>query len=113
MRRERCPRTRRSRQPDAVTIPFEFFLFGATLLGVAVFHRHTLPIALAGLAAVMAYKLAFGDFHGTPGWHGLQSHLEEEWVILTNLFALLVGFAVLSRYFEESGVPLLLPRTAG
>ena len=31
-------------------------------------------------------------------------------MILANLFALLVGFALLSRHFEESHVPHLLPR---
>ena len=41
-----------------MTIPFEFILFGATLLGIALFHRHTLPIALGGLAAITAYKQA-------------------------------------------------------
>ena len=41
---------------------------------------------------------------------GLQWHLQEEWVILANLFALLVGFALLSRHFEESQLPRLLPR---
>ncbi len=90
--------------------PVEFLLFGLTLLGVALLHRHTLPIALAGLAAIVAWKLVFGDFHGQPGWLGLLWHLEEAWVTLANLFALLVGFAVLSRHFEQSHVPHLLPR---
>ncbi|MEJ0085542.1 MAG: citrate transporter [Pseudomonadota bacterium] len=93
-----------------MTVPVEFLIFGVTLLGVAVFHRHTLMIALLGLAAVTGYKLAFGDFHGQPGLIGLQWHLLEEWVIVTNLFALLVGFALLSRHFEKSGAPHLLPR---
>ena len=31
-------------------------------------------------------------------------------MILANLFALLVGFALLSRHFEESHVPHLMPR---
>jgi Na+/H+ antiporter NhaD/arsenite permease-like protein len=93
-----------------VSFPFEFALFGLTLLGVAVFHRHTLAVALAGLAAITAYKLAFGDFHGMPGAWGLRWHLEEEWVVLANLFALLVGFALLARHFEQSHLPLLLPR---
>jgi Na+/H+ antiporter NhaD/arsenite permease-like protein len=88
----------------------EFLLFGATLIGVAVFHRHTLAVALLGLALIAGYKLLFGDFHGQAGWLGLLWHLEEEWVILANLFALLVGFAVLSRHFEQSQVPRLLPR---
>ena len=91
-------------------IPVEFLIFGVTLLGVAVFHRHTLLIALLGLAAVIGYKVLCGDFHGQPGFIGLQWHLLEEWVIVTNLFALLVGFALLSRHFEQSGVPHLLPR---
>jgi Na+/H+ antiporter NhaD/arsenite permease-like protein len=90
--------------------PVEFLLFGCTLLGVALLHRHTLPVALLGLAAILTWKLVFGDFHGQPGRLGLMWHLEEEWVTLTNLFALLVGFAVLSRHFEQSHAPHLLPR---
>jgi Na+/H+ antiporter NhaD/arsenite permease-like protein len=93
-----------------VSVPVEFVIFGVTLSGVAVFHRHTLAVALAGLGAVIAYKLIFGDFFGQPGLLGLWFHLLEEWVILANLFALLVGFAVLSRHFEESHVPHLMPR---
>ena len=88
----------------------EFPLFGLTLLGVALFHRHALVIALLGLAAITACKLALGDFHGQPGYLGLRWHLEEEWVMLTNLLALLVGFALLSRHFEQSQVPQRLPR---
>ena len=93
-----------------MTIPVEFVLFGITLLCVALFHRHSMIVALLGLAAVIAYKVAYGDFDGQSGWLGLQWHLQEEWVILANLFALLVGFALLSRHFEESQVPRLLPR---
>jgi Na+/H+ antiporter NhaD/arsenite permease-like protein len=93
-----------------VIIPVEFLLFGATLLGVALLHRHALFVALAGLAAIIAYKLAFADFHGMPGGYGLLWHLEEEWVIVANLFALLVGFALLARHFDESRLPHLLPR---
>jgi Na+/H+ antiporter NhaD/arsenite permease-like protein len=91
-------------------IPVEFLLFGGTLVGVALFHRHTLPVALLGLAVIVGYKLLFADFHGQPGWLGLLWHVEEEWVILTNLFCLLVGFALLARHFEMSHVPHLLPR---
>jgi Na+/H+ antiporter NhaD/arsenite permease-like protein len=93
-----------------VNIPVEFVLFGMTLLGVAVFHRHTLKVALIGLTAITAYKIIFGDFYGQPGLLGLWFHLLEEWVVLANLFALLVGFALLSRHFEESHVPHLMPR---
>jgi Na+/H+ antiporter NhaD/arsenite permease-like protein len=93
-----------------VSIPVEFLLFGLTLLGVAVFQRHTLTVALLGLAAITAWKVFFGDFYGQPGLLGLWFHLLEEWVILANLFALLVGFALLSRHFEESQLPHLAPR---
>jgi Na+/H+ antiporter NhaD/arsenite permease-like protein len=91
-------------------IPVEFLIFGLTLAGVALLHRHGLVIALLGLAAVIAWKVLYGDFDGQPGLLGLQWHLREEWVILVNLFALLVGFALLSRHFELSQVPRLLPR---
>jgi Na+/H+ antiporter NhaD/arsenite permease-like protein len=91
-------------------MPVEFLLFGATLLCVALFHQRTLLVASVGLSVITAYKLLFGDFHGQPGWLGLSFHLQEEWVILANLFALLVGFALLARHFEQSHMPHLLPR---
>ena len=34
-------------------IPFEFFLFATTLLGVAVFHHRTLQVAVTGLAVIV------------------------------------------------------------
>src|ERR1041384_878316 len=94
----------------ALGVPFEFVLFGAPLAGVAVFHRHTLQVALAGLSAIVLYKLAFTGFKTGGGLPGLGVHLLDEWVILTNLLGLLLGFALLSRHFEEGKVPALLPR---
>lgn len=91
-------------------VPFEFILFGVTLAGVAVFHRHTLPVALSGLSAIVLYKLFVTGFKTGSGLEGLVIHLGHEWVILTNLLGLLLGFALLSRHFEESGVPAILPR---
>ncbi len=91
-------------------VPVEFILFVATLFGVAVFHHHTLRIALGGVAAVVGYKFIFTGFHSGGGWAGFGAHLSHEWVILSNLFLLLVGFAVLSRHFEESRVPAMLPK---
>jgi Na+/H+ antiporter NhaD/arsenite permease-like protein len=91
-------------------IPIEFILFGLTLLGVAIFHRHSLHVALAGLAAIVIYKLGFTGFKTGPGVAGLVSHLGHEWVILTNLLCLLIGFALLSRHFEKSHVPVVLPK---
>ena len=90
-------------------IPIDFILFALTLLGIALFHRYTLIVALAGLAAITSYKLVFTSFKEGPGLAGLSLHLQHEWVVLANLFLLLMGFALLSRHFEESGVPDELP----
>lgn len=84
-------------------IDFEFFLFGLTLIGVAVLHHHTLKVALTGLATVVIYKLLFTSFN-------LPMHLVHEWKDLLNLFGLLIGFTILADYFEHSGVPAILPR---
>jgi len=91
-------------------IPVEFILFAATLLGVALFHARTLAVALSGLAAIAAYKIAFTGFKTGPGFLGFAGHLQHEWVILANLFCLLTGFALLSRHFEDSKVPAILPK---
>jgi Na+/H+ antiporter NhaD/arsenite permease-like protein len=90
--------------------PVDFVLFGLVLAGVALFHHHTLPIALLGLAAIVAYKLAFTGFAAGPGPDGLVQHLNHEWVTLTNLLGLLLGFAVLAKHFEDSHAPAVLPR---
>jgi len=91
-------------------VPVDFILFALTLLGVALFHRHTLAVALSGLAVIVLYKLAFTGFATAPGLAGLGAHLAHEWVILANLLLLLLGFALLSRHFEETHIPLELPR---
>jgi Na+/H+ antiporter NhaD/arsenite permease-like protein len=90
-------------------IPVDFILFGLTLLGVAVLHHHTLQVALTGLAAIVAYKLAFAGFKFGTGLAGLALHMQHEWVILANLFLLLMGFALLSRHFETSKLPDVVP----
>ncbi len=95
---------------DLFAIPFEFFLFAATLLGVALFHHYVLPIALGGLVTIASYKMLFSPFKTGAGLAGFVAHLGHEWVLLANLFCLLVGFALLARHFEESGVPESLPR---
>jgi Na+/H+ antiporter NhaD/arsenite permease-like protein len=91
-------------------IPVDFILFALTLLGVALFHRYTLQVALSGLAVITLYKLAFTGFKSGPGLGGLALHMAHEWVILANLLGLLLGFALLSRHFEDSRVPDVLPR---
>jgi Na+/H+ antiporter NhaD/arsenite permease-like protein len=91
-------------------IPLDFILLGLTLLGVAIFHHHTLAVALTGLAAIVAYKLLFAGFAKFgAGLPGLVHHIEHEWVTLANLFLLLMGFALLSRHFEESHIPDKMP----
>jgi Na+/H+ antiporter NhaD/arsenite permease-like protein len=90
-------------------IPVDFILFALTLLGVAVFHHQTLRVALVGLAAIVLYKLAFTGFKFGQGFTGLALHMQHEWVILANLFLLLMGFALLSRHFEESKLPDVMP----
>jgi len=90
-------------------IPIEFILFALTLLGVALFHHHTLPVALTGLTSVAVYKLAFSGFKYGAGLGGLGQHMAHEWVTLANLFLLLMGFALLSRHFEESRIPDEMP----
>src|SRR5712664_2418927 len=94
----------------ALGVPIDFVLFGLTLAGVALFHRHTLYVALIGLATIVIYKLGFTGFKTGPGIGGLTLHLAHEWVILANLLGLLLGFALLSNHFEESRLPAVLPR---
>jgi Na+/H+ antiporter NhaD/arsenite permease-like protein len=90
-------------------IPIDFMLFAATLLGVALFHDRTLQVALTGLAAITLYKLVFTGFKFGVGISGLLGHMHHEWVTLANLFLLLMGFALLSRHFEKSELPSLMP----
>ena len=95
--------------PEVFGIPVEFVLFATTLLAVALLHHRTLEVALTGLAVITLYKLAFTGFPAGPGLAGLIGHLGHEWVVLANLFGLLMGFALLSKHFEESHIPEALP----
>ena len=96
--------------PAFFGVPVDFILFAAILLGVALFHHHTLRVALIGLAVIVAYKLLVTGFKSGPGFDGFVGHMRQEWVMLTNLFLLLVGFGLLSRHFEKSRIPAVLPR---
>jgi Na+/H+ antiporter NhaD/arsenite permease-like protein len=96
--------------PQVAGVPVDFVLFGLTLLGVALFHHKTLPIAVTGLSGITLYKLLVTGFKTGPGLGGLLGHLGHEWVIVVNLFCLLTGFALLANQFEESEVPKVLPR---
>jgi Na+/H+ antiporter NhaD/arsenite permease-like protein len=87
----------------------DFLLFGVTLACVAIFHRHTLVVALAGLGAIIVKKLLWDGFDEGAGLSGLFAHFAHEWVLLANLFLLLVGFALLARHFEASRIPDWMP----
>jgi Na+/H+ antiporter NhaD/arsenite permease-like protein len=96
--------------PAVFGIPVDFILFGMTLLGVALFHKYTLQVAVTGLIIIALYKVGFTGFKTGDGVGGLIEHLLHEWVIIVNLFCLLVGFALLSNHFERSHLPLVMPR---
>lgn len=97
----------------------EFLLFALTLLGVALFHRQTLWVSLIGLSSILVFKLFFlPDFNLSEHLFGHVSFSDQilhremrvgEWSTLLNLLGLLIGFAILSRHFEESRVPEYLP----
>jgi Na+/H+ antiporter NhaD/arsenite permease-like protein len=104
-------------------VPLEFVFFVLTLLGVALFHHHTLAVALSGLGSVLAYKLMFvGTFHlgehlfGEGPVNGMFDYLfgggegSGEWRVIVNLLGLLLGFGLLAKYFEESDVPKWIPK---
>jgi hypothetical protein len=95
--------------PTVAGIPVDFILFAATLLGVAMFHHHVLPIALSGVATIAGYKILFTGFKTGAGLAGFGLHMAHEWVLLVNLLCLLVGFALLARHFEDSGMPKCCP----
>ena len=96
--------------PQIGPVPVEFILFGLVLLGVAMAHQNTMRIALTGALVIAVYKMVFSPFTTGTGPLGFAVHVEHEWVILSNLLMLLVGFALLARHFEDSGVPAVLPR---
>src|SRR3954467_4812521 len=90
-------------------VPIDFILFSLTLAGVALFHHHTLQVALIGLAVILLYKLGFTGFKTGPGFGGLAAHPAHAGGTPTTLLGLLLGFALLSNHFEEIQVPAALP----
>lgn len=96
--------------PVIFGIRAEFIIFALTLLGVAIFHHHTMYVALIGLTVIIVTRLIFlPDFSLIEHIIGSASK-EGEWHTLVNLAGLLFGFAILAKSFEESGVPDLLPK---
>jgi Na+/H+ antiporter NhaD/arsenite permease-like protein len=106
--------------PSIGPVRVEFIIFGLILLGVALFHKQTFWVAVIGLAVLLTFKFVFDPafhlgehmFGTTPfGEQLMNKELRQgEWGIILNLLGLLLGFAVLSKIFEESHVPEILPR---
>ncbi len=106
--------------PTVGGIRIEFILFALTLVGVALFHKQTFWVAIIGLSTIVLYKLLFiSGYHWSEHFLGANGFMEQimdkenrqgEWGILLNLFGLLLGFAILAKIFEESGVPDILPK---
>ena len=92
-----------------LSVLVDFLLFAATLAGVAIFHRHTFAVAVTGLGVIVLKKLLGTGFNEGAGFPGLLAHFEHEWVLIANLFLLLVGFALLARHFEASRIPDWMP----
>jgi Na+/H+ antiporter NhaD/arsenite permease-like protein len=80
----------------------EYVIFGLLLVAIALFHQRTFEVALIGTVLLLLYKVIWTNFH-------LIDHLRHESRMLINLLALLLGFAILSKHFEESHVPEWLP----
>jgi hypothetical protein len=74
-------------------VPIDFVLFGLMLAGIAIFHHHTLQVALTGLAAIVVYELASGGSMLAPASKG-PLHLAHEGHARESARSLL-GFALL------------------
>jgi len=94
-------------------IPVEFILFGLMLAGVALWHRRALGIAVVGLLVIFAFETFVTAYATGRGGAALLAHVRHEWVTITNLLLLLIGFELLSNQFERSNIsdhlPNLLP----
>ncbi len=95
--------------PMLLGAPIEFYLFGLMLAGVAMFHRRALAIGIGGLVIILAYETFVTRFPTGTGAGALLLHAEHEWVTISNLLLLLVGFELLSNHFERSNIPDHLP----
>ena len=96
--------------PSLGPVPVEFILFAIVLSCVALFHHHTMRTAITGVVVIALYKMLWSPFKAGAGVDGFVAHLGHEWVIVSNLFLLLLGFALLADMFEKSELPAILPR---
>ncbi|MGN1281887.1 MAG: SLC13 family permease [Succinivibrio sp.] len=96
-------------------IRYEMIIFGLMLVGVAIFYKKTMQVALLGLLALCFYKYEFIDnfsvirlLTGYTDSNG--QHVSGSWSTYVNLSLMLPGFAVLAKIFEDSNLPQLIPR---
>ena len=95
--------------PQLFGAPVDYLFFALTLIGIAVFHKRTLLVAVTGLAVILVYQATVSGFPTGFGLAALGRHFGHEWVTLSNLMLLLVGFEVLSNQFERSNLPDHMP----
>jgi Na+/H+ antiporter NhaD/arsenite permease-like protein len=105
--------------PTIGPVRVEFIIFAFILIGIALFNKQTFKIAIIGVSILILFKFIFDSqfniyehLFGTNGFSDqiLDKSLRQgEWVIILNLMGLLLGFAILAKLFEESGVPDILP----
>jgi len=104
--------------PAVFNIRLEFIIFGFILIFIALFHKKTFLISVIGLSVIIIYKYLYAPvdfgihfFGSTPLTEQLQNKdlRSGEWGIILNLLGLLLGFAILAKLFEESGIPDILP----
>jgi Na+/H+ antiporter NhaD/arsenite permease-like protein len=98
-----------AKAPTLFGAPVEFLIFTGVLFGIALFHKRALAITLTGLAAVLLYETFVTAYPTGTGASALLAHAQHEWVTITNLLLLLVGFELLANHFEQSNLPDHLP----
>jgi Na+/H+ antiporter NhaD/arsenite permease-like protein len=106
--------------PSVGPVRVEFIIFGLILVGVALLHKQTFWVAVTGLTILLIFKFVFDPgFHFMEHVFGQNTMFDQimhkdlrqgEWGIILNLMGLLLGFAILAKIFEESGVPEILPK---
>lgn len=100
---------------DFYGIDYEAIIFALMLLGIAVFYKQTLPVALVGTVLLLIYKYAFVDGFSVAnkllGYIDAQSvHHEGSLKDYLNLAFMLPGFALLAHIFKVSNLPSILPK---
>src|SRR5674476_511306 len=106
--------------PSIGPVRVEFIIFGLILVGVALLHKQTFWVAVTGLTILLIFKFIFDPgFHFMEHVFGQNTMFDQimhknlrqgEWGIILNLMGLLLGFAILAKIFEESGLPEILPK---